>query len=79
MSLAPQMTTVERPLRPLEDPSGRRLRWMRWVGRAIALVFLLWFVALVSGAFGVAPNRGSNLGRALGPQSGSPHTPAKTH
>jgi len=69
MTLAPQSTTVERPLRPLEDPSGRRLRWMRWVGRAIALVFLLWFVALALGALGVAPNGGWLPGRALGPQS----------
>ena len=69
MTLAPQSLTVARPLRPLEDLSGRRLRWMRRVGRAIALLFLLWFVALVLGALGVAPNGGWHLARALGPQS----------
>ena len=44
---------------------------MRWVGRAIALLFLLWFVALVLGGFGVAPSGGWRLGRALGPHSHS--------
>jgi len=72
MTLAPKSLTVARPVRPLEDPSGRRLRWMRRVGRAIALLFLLWFIALALGALGVAPSGGWHFGRALGPQSAPP-------
>lgn len=41
--------------RALEDPSGRRLRRLRWVGRGVALLFLLWFVVILIGALGVGP------------------------
>src|SRR5689334_11623624 len=77
MTLAPQSIAVERPARPLEDPTGRRLRWMRRVGRAIALLFLLWLVALVLGALGVAPSPGWLFGGVFRQQA-APASPART-
>ncbi len=65
-------TTDPRPPRALEDTSGRRLRRMRWIGRAAALLFLLWFTALLLGALGVGPAGRVPFGRALRPSAGPP-------
>src|SRR5947208_72071 len=43
--------------RALEDPSGRRFRRMRWLGRIVATLFLVWFAAIVLGALGGGPGR----------------------
>jgi hypothetical protein len=61
-------------LRPgaLEDPSGRRLRRMRWIGRGIAVMFLLWFVVILLGALGVGPAGRLPLSTALRPSAGPP-------
>jgi hypothetical protein len=60
-------TTDPRPPRALEDASGRRLRRMRWIGRAVALLFLVWFAAILLGALGVGPTGRVPFGRALHP------------
>ena len=52
-----------RPARVLEDPTGRRLRRLRWVGRGIALLFLLWLLVIGLGALGAGPT-GAGLGNA---------------
>ena len=65
-------TTDPRPRRALEDASGRRLRRMRWIGRAVALVFLLWFAAILLGALGVGPAGRVPFGSALRPSPGPP-------
>jgi hypothetical protein len=62
-----EATTAPRPPRALEDASGRRLRRMRWIGRAVALVFLAWFAAILLGALGVGPTGRVPFGRALRP------------
>jgi hypothetical protein len=63
-------TTDSRPPRALEDASGRRLRRLRWIGRAVALLFLLWFAAILLGALGVGPTRRVPLGHVLRPAAG---------
>ena len=40
----------------LEDPSGRRLRRLRWVGRSVALLCFVWLAVIVVGALGVGPS-----------------------
>jgi hypothetical protein len=65
-------TTDPRPPRALEDASGRRLRRMRWLGRAVALVFVLWFAAILLGGLGVGPVGRLPLGGALRPSGGPP-------
>jgi hypothetical protein len=55
----------------LEDPSGRRARLLRWMGRVVFLVFLVWLVAIVLGGLGLAPVPGIPFVRALHP-SGPP-------
>lgn len=65
------MTESRRP-RPLEDPSGRRLRRMRWLGRIVAVVFLLWFATILLGALGVGPAGRVPFGNSLRPSAGPP-------
>jgi len=64
--------TESRPPRALEDPSGRRLRRMRWLGRIVAVLFLVWFAAIVLGALGVGPAGRVPFGNALRPSAGPP-------
>src|SRR5437763_4160136 len=64
--------TESRPPRALEDPSGRRLRRMRWLGRIVAILFLVWFAAIVLGALGVGPAGRVPFGNALRPSAGPP-------
>jgi hypothetical protein len=45
---------------------------MRWVGRAVALLFLLWLVLVILGGLGVNPVGRLPLGNALRPSSGPP-------
>jgi hypothetical protein len=74
--LAPTDATPDRrPPRALEDASGRRLRRMRWIGRAVVLLFLVWFAAILLGALGVGPTGRVPFGRALRPGPG----PAPLH
>ena len=47
VSGTPQPTPRLPPRRILEDASGRRLRRMRWVGRATALLFLVWLAIVI--------------------------------
>jgi len=56
----------------LEDPSGRRRRRMRLAGRAISLLFLVWFVAIALGGLGIAPGGRFPLGRLVAPPAGPP-------
>jgi hypothetical protein len=65
-------TTDPGPRRALEDASGRRLHRMRWIGRAVALLFLLWLAAILFGALGVGPAGRVPFGRALRPSAGPP-------
>ena len=71
---APRMdaTTGSRARRALEDPSGRRLRRLRWVGRLVAVVFLLWFAVILLGALGLGPAGRVPFGNALRPSAGPP-------
>jgi len=73
MTPAPMDTTTDpRPQRALEDASGRRLRRMRWMGRALALLFLVWFAAILLGALGAGPAGRVPFGRVLRPSAGPP-------
>jgi hypothetical protein len=60
------------PRRVLEDPSGRRLRRLRWVGRATALLILVWLAIVILGGLGVGPARRLPLGHMLSPTAGPP-------
>lgn len=60
------------PRRVLEDASGRRLQRMRWVGRAVALLFLLWLTIVILGGLGVGPAGRLPLGHVLRPSAGPP-------
>lgn len=60
------------PRRILEDASGRRLHRMRWVGRIVAILFLVWIVIIVLGGLGVGPAGRLPLGHVLQPSSGPP-------
>jgi len=53
----------------LADPSGRRLRRLRVVGRALFVLFALWLCALVLAGLGVLPSSGI-------PFAGSAATPS---
>jgi hypothetical protein len=73
LTTAPMATTTDpRPARALEDVSGRRLRRMRWFGRAVALLFLLWFAAILAGGLGLGPVGRVPFGGALRPSGGPP-------
>ena len=56
----------------LEDPSGRRARWLRVGGRAVFTLFLLWLLAIVLGGLGVGPTAKIPLLHALRPSPGPP-------
>lgn len=45
---------------------------MRWLGRIVAAVFLLWFGVILLGALGVGPAGRLPLGNALRPSAGPP-------
>jgi hypothetical protein len=60
------------PRRVLEDASGRRLQRMRWVGRATALLFLVWLAIVILGGLGVGPVGRLPLGHVLRPSAGPP-------
>jgi len=68
----PHPTPRAPPRRVLEDASGRRLRRLRWVGRATALLFLFWIAVVILGGLGVGPARRLPLGDLLRPSSGPP-------
>ncbi len=54
----------------LEDPTGRRARWMRRAGRVVFIVFLGWLLAIVLGGLGLAPVGGIPLTHSLRPSTG---------
>jgi hypothetical protein len=56
----------------LEDPSGRRARWMRRAGRLVFVVFLGWLLAIVLGGLGLMPVAGIPLADVLRPSQGPP-------
>jgi hypothetical protein len=56
----------------LEDPTGRRARWMRRAGRLVFVVFLAWLLAIVAGGLGLTPVPGIPFTHALRPSSGPP-------
>jgi hypothetical protein len=60
------------PRRVLEDASGRRLQRMRWVGRVVALLFLVWLALVILGGLGVGPVGRLPLGNVLRPSAGPP-------
>jgi hypothetical protein len=70
--MSPQPTPRAAPRRVLEDASGRRLRRMRWVGRATALLFLVWLALVILGGLGVGPVGRLPLGNVLRPSAGPP-------
>lgn len=67
-----QPTPRAAPRRVLEDASGRRLRRLRWVGRATALLFLVWLAIVILGGLGVGPAARLPLGKVLRPSAGPP-------
>jgi hypothetical protein len=60
------------PRRVLEDATGRRLQRMRWLGRAVALLFLIWLALVILGGLGVGPVGRLPLGNVLRPSAGPP-------
>jgi hypothetical protein len=60
----------------LEDPTGRRRRRMRLLGRAVSMLFLLWLVVIVLGGIGVAPLTHAPFVHALRPTRGPPQVRA---
>jgi hypothetical protein len=56
----------------LEDPSGKRARWLRRGGRVVFLVFLAWLVATVLGGLGLIPVTGIPFAHVLRPTVGPP-------
>jgi hypothetical protein len=65
MSSAP--TPPAAPHRVLEDASGKRLRFLRRVGRAIALLLVVWLCAVFLGGLGVGPAQHVPFGHLLRP------------
>jgi hypothetical protein len=53
------------PRRVLEDESGRRLRCLRFVGRLVALLALVWLSLVALGGLGVGPAKHVPFGSAL--------------
>src|SRR3989442_4019734 len=72
VSGTPHPTPRAPPRRVLEDASGRRLRRMRWVGRATALLFLVWLALVILGGLGVGPVGRLPLPPVLRPSAGPP-------
>lgn len=56
----------------LEDPSGKRARWLRRGGRVVFLVFLAWLAATVLGGLGLIPVTGIPFAHVLRPTLGPP-------
>jgi hypothetical protein len=56
----------------LEDPTGRRARWLGRAGRVAFVLFLGWLVAIVLGGLGLMPVAGIPLTHALRPSQGPP-------
>jgi hypothetical protein len=54
----------------LEDPTGKRARWMRRAGRVVFIVFLAWLLAIVLGGLGLTPVGGIPLTHSLRPSTG---------
>ena len=72
MAVSPHPTPRVPPRRVLEDASGRRLQRMRWVGRATALLFLIWLGLVILGGLGVGPGGRLPLGHVLRASAGPP-------
>jgi hypothetical protein len=72
MPTSSPITPRAAPRRILEDASGRRLRGMRWVGRAVALVFLVWLTLVFLGGVGVGPVARLPFGAILRPSVAPP-------
>src|SRR5437660_11287201 len=49
----------------LLDPSGARARALAWLGRAVAVVFLVWLIGLVFAGLGLLPSGDLPFGRAF--------------
>ena len=56
----------------LEDPTGRRARWLRRAGRCVFLLFLAWLLAIVLGGLGLIPVAGIPFVHTLRPSQGPP-------
>jgi len=56
----------------LEDPTGRRARWLRRAGRCVFLLFLGWLLAIVLGGLGLMPAAGIPFAHVLRPSQGPP-------
>jgi len=56
----------------LEDPTGKRARWMRWAGRFVFVLFLAWLLAVVLGGLGLTPVVGLPFTHVLRPSQGPP-------
>jgi hypothetical protein len=56
----------------LEDPTGRRARWLRRAGRGVFLLFLAWLLAIVLGGLGLMPVTGIPFAHVLRPSQGPP-------
>jgi hypothetical protein len=70
MSFAPNPPAA--PRRVLEDASGRRLRFLRRLGRAVALLLVLWLCAVFLGGLGVGPATHVPFGQLLRPTLAPP-------
>jgi hypothetical protein len=70
MSLVP--TPLAAPRRVLEDASGQRLRLLRRVGRAVALVLVVWLSLVFLGGIGVGPAAHVPFGNLLRPALAPP-------
>jgi hypothetical protein len=56
----------------LEDPTGRRARWMGRAGRVVFVLFLGWLLAIVLGGLGLMPVAGIPLAHVLKAPQGPP-------
>jgi hypothetical protein len=56
----------------LEDPTGRRARWLRRAGRCVFLLFLGWLLAIVLGGLGLVPVAGIPFAHVLRASQGPP-------
>jgi hypothetical protein len=63
---------VARGVGVLEDPSGRRRRFMRGLGRAAASCLALWLAALLLGGLGLFPTGGLPFAGVLTPATAPP-------
>lgn len=56
----------------LADPSGRRARRLRAIGRIVGALFLLWFACLVLAGLGLLPASGIPFASSVGPGAAQP-------